>query len=54
MRYFPPVVTGTVITVIGVSLMGVGINWAAGGNPSSANWSMACSSRFPIPITVRR
>lgn len=33
MRYFPPVVTGTVITVIGISLMGVGINWAAGGQP---------------------
>ncbi len=30
---FPPVVTGTIITVIGVSLMGVGINWAAGGQP---------------------
>lgn len=28
---FPPVVTGTVILVIGVSLMGVGVNWAAGG-----------------------
>ena len=33
MRYFPPVVTGTVITIIGISLMGVGINWAAGGQP---------------------
>ena len=33
MRYFPPVVTGSVITVIGISLMGVGINWAAGGQP---------------------
>jgi xanthine permease len=32
-RYFPPVVTGSVITVIGISLMGVGINWAAGGQP---------------------
>ena len=30
---FPPVVTGTIITVIGVSLMGVGIHWAAGGQP---------------------
>jgi len=29
---FPPVVTGTIITVIGVSLMRVGINWAAGGS----------------------
>jgi len=31
---FPPVVTGTIITVIGVSLMRVGINWAAGGVPT--------------------
>ncbi|QQS16359.1 MAG: purine permease [Neisseriales bacterium] len=30
-RFFPPVVTGTVIMVIGISLMGVGIHWAAGG-----------------------
>ena len=28
---FPPVVTGTIITVIGISLVGIGINWAAGG-----------------------
>lgn len=32
---FPPVVTGTVITLIGVSLMKVGINWAAGGQPTT-------------------
>lgn len=31
---FPPVVTGTVITLIGVSLLRVGINWAAGGQPT--------------------
>ena len=30
---FPPVVTGTIIAVIGVTLMRVGINWAAGGVP---------------------
>ncbi len=36
MRFFPPVVTGTVITLIGVTLVGVGVNWAAGdyGNPN--------------------
>lgn len=28
---FPPVVTGTIITVVGISLLGVGITWAAGG-----------------------
>lgn len=33
-RYFPPVVTGTIITVIGTTLMRVGINWAAGGQPT--------------------
>ena len=32
-RWFPPVVTGTVVLLIGVSLMKVGINWAAGGQP---------------------
>ncbi|HEX7328740.1 MAG TPA: nucleobase:cation symporter-2 family protein [Casimicrobiaceae bacterium] len=31
MRFFPPVVTGSVITIIGVTLFPVGINWAAGG-----------------------
>ncbi|MBS0345446.1 MAG: purine permease [Proteobacteria bacterium] len=30
---FPPVVTGTIISVIGISLMRVAVNWAAGGNP---------------------
>lgn len=30
LRFFPPVVTGTTIAVIGISLMRVGINWAAG------------------------
>jgi len=30
---FPPVVTGTVILSIGLSLMGVAVNWSAGGQP---------------------
>jgi len=33
LRYFPPVVTGTIITIIGVSLMRVGVGWAMGGPP---------------------
>ena len=32
LRFFPPVVTGTIILVIGISLMRVGINWIF-GNP---------------------
>jgi len=31
LRFFPPIVTGSVITVIGISLLPVGIAWAAGG-----------------------
>ncbi len=31
LRFFPEVVTGTVITVIGISLLPVAINWSAGG-----------------------
>ncbi|APA67992.1 nucleobase:cation symporter-2 family protein [Janthinobacterium sp. 1_2014MBL_MicDiv] len=33
---FPPVVTGSIIAVIGVSLMRVGVNWAMGGPPTMA------------------
>ena len=48
LRFFPPVVTGTIILVIGVSLMRVGINWIFGNpvgptaprivNPEHAAW----------------
>jgi len=31
LRFFPPVVTGSVITVIGLSLLPVGVQWACGG-----------------------
>ena len=36
LRLFPPVVTGSVIAVIGISLMRVGVNWAVGGTPNMA------------------
>jgi uric acid transporter len=35
LRFFPPVVTGTIIAVIGISLMRIGINWAAGAPAST-------------------
>lgn len=48
LRFFPPVVTGTIILVIGVSLMRVGVNWIFGNpfgptapklvDPSHAEW----------------
>jgi NCS2 family nucleobase:cation symporter-2 len=36
LRFFPPVVTGTIIMVIGISLMRVGVGWAMGGPDSAA------------------
>ncbi len=37
-RFFPPVVTGTVITLIGVSLMPVAFGWAQGPNPVAEDY----------------
>jgi len=37
-RLFPPVVTGSVILVIGISLMRIGIDWAAGGQASAPDY----------------
>jgi uracil-xanthine permease len=36
LRFFPPVVTGTIIAIIGISLMRVGVGWALGGPPPLA------------------
>jgi len=36
LRFFPPVVTGTIILIIGVTLMRVGVGWAMGGPESTA------------------
>jgi uric acid transporter len=53
LKYFPPIVTGTIILVIGVSLMRIGINWIFGNpvgptapqlvDPAHAEWLKAVS-----------
>src|SRR5215208_3933521 len=35
LRFFPPVVTGSIITIIGVSLLPVAVTWAGGGDASA-------------------
>ena len=37
-RLFPPVVTGSIITVIGITLMRIGINWIGGGRPAAPDF----------------
>ncbi len=38
LRFFPSVVTGSIITVIGITLMRIGINWIGGGRPAAADF----------------
>ncbi len=46
---FPPVVTGTIILVIGVSLMRVGINWAGGGLQTFTKMVDGVPAQVPNP-----
>lgn len=60
LKFFPPVVTGTIITVIGISLMRVGINWIFGNpvgptaplivDPVHSAWLNAASGAMDTPL----
>jgi NCS2 family nucleobase:cation symporter-2 len=50
---FPPVVTGTIILVIGVSLMRVAINWAGGDLPTLTRAVDGQSVTVPNPAYAR-
>ncbi len=58
-RFFPPVVNGTIITVIGVSLFPVAVRWAMGGNTrapdygSLSNIGLAAFTLFVILLLSR-
>ncbi|MEY2620568.1 MAG: Uric acid transporter UacT [Pseudomonadota bacterium] len=62
LRYFPPVVTGTIIAVIGISLMRIGINWIFGNpfgptapsivNPAHKEWLDAAAAAASSPGSV--
>lgn len=49
MKFFPPIVTGTVVTLIGVTLLPVSIDWAAGGVGSPEYGSL---QNLAIAMTV--
>jgi len=61
LRFFPPVVTGTIIAVIGISLMRIGINWIFGNpfgptapnivNPDHAKWLADVGSMANAAVT---
>lgn len=59
LRFFPPVVTGTIIVVIGASLMRIGINWIFGNpvgptaprlvTPEHAEWLKVVAELAAVP-----
>jgi xanthine permease len=51
-RFFPPVVTGTIITVIGLSLMPVAFTWAQGGAGSPDLGSMANIGLAAVTLVI--
>lgn len=62
LRFFPPVVTGTLILTIGISLMPIGINWIFGlqvgptapkiVDPEAAAWLEAARAAGEVPASV--
>ena len=62
LRFFPPVVTGTIIAVIGISLMRIGINWIFGNpfgptapsivNPEHAKWLADAAAAASAPGSI--
>ncbi|EZQ11938.1 nucleobase:cation symporter-2 family protein [Acinetobacter sp. Ver3] len=54
-RFFPPVVTGCVITIIGLSLLPVAVRWMMGGNKSAPDWGSAeniCLALATLAIVI--
>ncbi|MFJ4914093.1 nucleobase:cation symporter-2 family protein [Streptomyces sp. NPDC088726] len=49
-RFFPPLVSGVVITVVGLALIGVGVNLIVGGDPKAADH--AAPSRLALAAFV--
>jgi uric acid transporter len=47
-RFFPPVVTGTIITVIGISLLPVAVRWMMGSNQEAPDWGSTANIGLAI------
>lgn len=54
-RFFPPVVTGSVITIIGLSLLPVAVRWMMGGNKNTEDWGSfhnICLALMTLAIVI--
>ncbi|QBD78744.1 purine permease [Ktedonosporobacter rubrisoli] len=51
-RFFPPLVTGIIITIIGLSLMPVAVSWAGGGDTASPQFGNPGSVALAFIVLV--
>jgi len=54
LRFFPRVVTGSIITIIGMSLLPVAVKWSAGGDPTAKNYAspLAIGLTFVVLLAI--
>ncbi|MBQ3863888.1 nucleobase:cation symporter-2 family protein [Schwartzia succinivorans] len=52
LRFFPPVVTGAVITIIGLTLMPVAVGWIAGVNPAAPDYAAPMNIMIALLVLV--
>ncbi len=51
-RYFPPVVTGTIIAAMGLSLLPVAAGWVAGNQPGGASLTNLALAAFTLVVVL--
>ncbi|MDF2499997.1 MAG: xanthine permease [Anaerosporomusa subterranea] len=51
-RFFPRVVTGTIITIIGISLLPVAVRWAGGGVPGTPGFGSVQNIGLSLTVLV--
>ncbi len=52
LRFFPPVVTGSIITIIGVSLLPVAVTWAGGGDPNAEDFGSPGNIALALAVLI--
>ena len=52
LRFFPPVVIGSIITIIGVSLLPAAVTWAGGGDPSAKDFGSPPNIALAFAVLV--
>jgi xanthine permease len=52
LRFFPPVVIGSIITVIGISLLPVAVTWAGGGDPGADDFGSPGNIALAFAVLV--